>query len=316
MRRLQSTFVLTVALALAGLAAQSQDLIPTVRQAIAQKDFGKGEALIASYREARGVTPEMLAALSWMGRGNLADKKLDQAERFALETYRLSTAMLDKGPLDQEAHLPIALGAAIEVLAHVDAERGARSEAINFLNSEIAKHKGTSIVMRIQKNINLLSLEGTEAPALDLSEYIGAAPPTLTSLKGKVILMFFWAHWCPDCKNMAPVLANLSSRYGAQGLVVVAPTQRYGYVSRGKSAGPDEEKRHIASVLQASYPTLSGQPVPVTEANHLRYGVSTTPTVVVVDREGIIRRYHPGQMTEAALEPLVKRLVETPTRSR
>ena len=54
---------------------------------------------------------------------------------------------------------------------------------------------------------------------------------------------------------------------------------------------------------------LVNQPVPLDEANHLRYGVSTTPTLVLVDRTGIIRLYHPGQMTLEDLEPHVRALI-------
>jgi hypothetical protein len=49
--------------------------------------------------------------------------------------------------------------------------------------------------------------------------------------------------------------------------------------------------------------------VPVSETNHTLYGVSTVPTLVLVDRQGVVRLYHPGNMTEeelrAAIEPLL-----------
>jgi thiol-disulfide isomerase/thioredoxin len=133
--------------------------------------------------------------------------------------------------------------------------------------------------------------------------------PPLEELKGKVVLLFFWAHWCPDCKTQAPILSALLNRYRKDGLVVVAPTQRYGYTVRRTPATPDEELRYIAQVRDTSYPFLRDEPVPVSEANHTRYGVSTTPTLVLVDRRGIVRLYHPGTMTEkelgAAIEPVL-----------
>ncbi len=87
-----------------------------------------------------------------------------------------------------------------------------------------------------------------------------------------------------------------------------APTQRYGYVAGGQAASADEEPRYIHQVLDTHYGFLKGQPVPISATNHQRYGVSTTPTLVLVDREGIVRLYHPGRMTEEELEPIIRRL--------
>lgn len=283
--------------------------ITDVRAAIAQRDFARGEKLLDAYRSTHGVTPEMLEALSWLSRGALAARQWDKADLYATQTYDLARAALKGRSVDQEPHLPTALGAAIEVQAHVRAERGARSEAVYFLRSELDTYRDTSLHNRIQKNIHLLSLEGKAAPAINLSEHLGPKPPTLDALKGKVVILFFWAHWCADCKMQAPVLARLTAKYGQRGLTVLAPTQRYGYVAGGKSAGPKEERRYIDQVRQTYYSVLAGQAVPLSQTNHRRYGVSTTPTLVLMDRQGIVRLYQPGRMTEEELEPLVRRLV-------
>lgn len=292
-----------------GHAGQSRTVVAEVRAAIGERNFALGEKLVDAYRSAHGVTPEMLEALSWLGRGALAARQWDKAEAYATQTYDLSLSVLKGRSLDQEPHLPIALGAAIEVLAHVRAERGARTEAVYFLRRELDTYRDTSLHQRIQKNIHLLSLEGKAAPAIDISEHLGARPPTLDSLKGKVVILFFWAHWCADCKIQGPILARLLAKYGQQGMTVLAPTQRYGYVAGGKAAGPDEEVRYIDQVRKASYSFLADQPVPLGEMNHRRYGVSTTPTLVLVDRGGVVRLYHPGRMTEEELEAHVRRLV-------
>jgi thiol-disulfide isomerase/thioredoxin len=301
--------LLTVVLASANVAAQTSPLVVEVRAAIKANDLVKAAAVVSGFRKAQGVTPELLEAQSWIGRGALAAGDLNQAERVARETYELSTALLKSRGLDQEPRLPIALGAAIEVLGQVQGQRGARTDALVFLQREFRTHQRTSIAKRIQKNINLISLEGQAAPALDLSEYLGPAPPTLASLKGKVVLLFFWAHWCSDCKQVGPVLAALADKYRSRGLVVFAPTQRFGYVGGGKEAPADEELRYIDQVRQQFYPVLAGQPVPVSEANHLRYGVSSTPTLVLVDRAGIVRLYNPGRLTMEQLEPKVTALL-------
>lgn len=46
--------------------------------------------------------------------------------------------------------------------------------------------------------------------------------------------------------------------------------------------------------------------MPVSEANHKMYGVSSTPTIVIADGQGIIRLYHPGRMTEEELEAQIR----------
>lgn len=292
-------------------APAQQNVIADVRAAIAKGDFAGGERILAAYRTAKGTTPEALEALSWLGRGALAAKQLDKANQYAEQTYDLCLAALKTRKMDDEPRLPIAIGAAIEVRANVAAQRGALADAVYFLNEELATYKATSIRTRIQKNINLLSLEGKPAPALDVTEGLGATRPVpLSTLKGKPVVVFFWAHWCPDCKAMGPVLDQVRQRYGARGLTIVSPTQRYGYVAARKTAPPAEEMAYIAKIRDEVYPWMAKEAVPVSDENFKAYGASTTPTVVIIDRAGIVRLYHPGQMTLEEFEPLVKAVVD------
>jgi len=286
-------------------------LVQQVRASVTARDMAAAASTVEAFRAANGRTPEWLEAYSWLGRGYLMQDRLDEAERFALETYGYAEEMLKTRPMDAEPKLPIAYGAAVEVLGQVEARRGARTDALLFLERERAKHAGTSIEKRLQKNINLLSLEGTPAPALAATEHLGEPPPTLASLRGKVVLLFFWAHWCSDCKAMSPVLSDLARTYGPQGLVIVAPTQRYGYVAGGAEASREEERQYIDAMRRQVYPVLASAAVPLDEANHLRYGVSSTPTLVLVDRAGVIRLYHPGRIAAEDLAARIRALLAT-----
>src|SRR5205814_3503182 len=98
---------------------------------------------------------------------------------------------------------------------------------------------------RIQKNIHLLSLEGKPAPALEVSHWVGSKPLPLAQLRGKGVVLFFWAHWCADCKRQAPDLARLATEYGSKGLLIIGPTQHYGYVAGGVDATPEQETAYI-----------------------------------------------------------------------
>jgi thiol-disulfide isomerase/thioredoxin len=287
----------------AGLAAAQ--LVPEVRATVARNDLAAGEKLIAEYRGQRGVTPEMLEALSWLGRGALAVKSLDEAEQYASETRKLALDELKKRPLDAERRLPLALGAAIEVHGHVLAERGARTEAVAFLQGELKRWWNTSIRTRIQKNIHLLSLEGKPAPDLELSDWLGAERISKSEWKGRPVLLFFWAHWCGDCKNQASALQRIREKHRDSDLILLAPTQRYGFTARGQEAGPEQETEYIRQVREQYYGVLEGIAVPISEENFRRYGASTTPTLVLVDRRGQVNLYHPGGLSYDQLEARV-----------
>jgi cytochrome c biogenesis protein CcmG/thiol:disulfide interchange protein DsbE len=286
-------------------------LVSEVRAAIAAHDLAQAEALVVQRRARDGTTPEVIEAVSWLGRGALAEKQDDRAEQYAAEAQRLAVAALGSRSVDEDAKLASALGGAIEVQAQVSANRGARSDAIVFLERELKTYRNTGIAKRIQKDINLLTLEGHAAPPLELTESMGAplSGATAKALEGKVVVLFFWAHWCPDCKVEGPILAKLYAKYRAAGLAIVAPTQRFGYVAGGAPATPDEEFRYMETVRDKYYPFLAGVPVPVSVANHQRYGVSSTPTVVLLDRQGIVRLYHPGSLTEDELEGKLRPLL-------
>jgi thiol-disulfide isomerase/thioredoxin len=274
-------------------------LLDQVRASNTRGDFATADRLIENYRQRFGVNPEMALAMSWQARAALAQRKLDQAESYADRARDLALQQMKTRKLDAESMLPLALGASIEVHGQVMAQRGETSSAVGYLEGERRKYAGTSIVERIVKNINLLSLKGKPAPSLDATEWIGAKPPAWTTYRGKPVLVFFWAHWCPDCKELAPVLANVMRRYGSRGLTMVAPTRYYGYVEGGEDAPKSAEKRYIGQIRDRYYAPLTVAPL----SNRIfeTYGCSSTPTLAIIDKQGIVRWYHPGTATEAEL---------------
>jgi thiol-disulfide isomerase/thioredoxin len=299
-----------VLMPLLAVAAGTQDIVGDVRAAIAQDNFTLGESLIQKYKAGQGDSPETIEAVSWLGRGALAARQLDRADAYAARTRELVLEQLSRRKLDAEPHLPLALGASIEVQAQVMAGRGERGEAVAFLRRELKTYWMTSIRARIQKNIHLLSLESKPAPPLDVRSWLGPKPVPIDRLRGKPLVLFFWAHWCSDCKRVAPDLARVASEYASKGLLVIGPTQHYGYVAGGQDASPRQETSYIDSVRKEFYAALVGMPVPLSEDNFRNYGASTTPTLVFVDRKGIVRLYHPGAMTYSEMAAEVKMILE------
>jgi thiol-disulfide isomerase/thioredoxin len=136
-------------------------------------------------------------------------------------------------------------------------------------------------------------------PWTGLEKVAGNAPSSLAALRGKVVVVDFWATWCGPCRLTAPILSALQARYGAQGLSVVGIT-----TDDGAEAAAFAE-RHAMKFGVLADPTA---------ATTRAYSVSALPTVFVIDKRGVVRDiaigYDPGK--EAQLEALIKTLLAEP----
>ena len=284
-------------------------IVDQVRIALAQNSFSAAESALTSYRNQQGVTPEYLDAYSWMARAAFDQGQYDKAAVYAKQTQTLVVEQLKTRPLDSDPHLPIALGAALEVRSQVLAEQGQRTATVTLLQSALRTYGNTSIHDRLQKNLNLLSFQGKVAPALKADEFLGAKLPLPAQLKGSPVLLFFWAHWCGDCKAEAPVITQLRSEFAGKGLQVIGPTRLYGYTAQVEHASPSDELQYIDAVRHRFYSGLLDMPVPINKSNFETYGASTTPTLVLVDRTGKVAWYHPGAVPYGELRGEIEKVV-------
>ena len=284
------------ALGLLIVACARSGVVDEVRFAIAAGNFGMAEErLTATRRNAPAV--EWLDANSWLARGLLEAGRPAEADKLAVQTRVDIVALLARRKLDAEPELPLALGAAIEVHALALSRQGQRSEAVAFLRGELVKWRGSSIEARIHKNLNLLSLEGKPAPPIDVTHWVGPVRPlSLHAMRGHPVLLFFWAHWCVDCKADIPIIQQLLAKFGPAGLKLMGPTMHYGFAGGGEEASPEKETAWIEAIREKYYARIGPMPAPVSENTLRLYGVSTTPTLVLVDKQGIVRMYHPGAM--------------------
>ena len=284
-------------------------IVEDVRTALAQGNFSAADSDLNAYRSRNGVTPEYVEAYSWMGRSALDAHQYDQATAYAKQTKTLALEQLKQRPLDAEPRLPIALGAAIEVESQILTARGQRTQAVTVLQTALRTYGTTSIRARLQKNLNLLAFEGRPAPALRAEEFLGSKPPLLAQLKGSPVLLFFWAHWCADCKAESPIITQLRFEFAPKGLIVVGPTRLYGYTAQIEHAAPKDELAYIDAVRRHFYAGLLDMPVPISKYNFDMYGASTTPTLVLLDRAGKVAMYHPGALPYDQLKAEIEKVV-------
>jgi thiol-disulfide isomerase/thioredoxin len=281
-----------LAITLAAMTGHAGELVRGVRYKISAGDLASGIAAVEDYKRATGVDAEYLNAVGWLARGAELLHRPELAEEYVTEVRR-------NIPVEKEDVL-LPLGAAIEVEAKLLAARDGRGAAVRFLEAELANAKATSLRSRISKNINLLSLEGHAALPLDASDYVGAAPRSLDSLRGKPVLLYFWAWYCEDCKAQSASVTRIWQKYQSKGLAMVTATRLYGSVG-DKPATPEVERAEVEKVWKELYGGLDGVSGIISTETMVRYGVSATPTFALIDRKGKIRLYTPTRLSEAEL---------------
>lgn len=123
----------------------------------------------------------------------------------------------------------------------------------------------------------LRALEGKGSPGVNATSWIGEAV-TLRDMRGKVVVLDFWATWCGPCVRAIPENVRLVNEHGADGLV---------FIGLHESGGGWEDAASMASTKGINYPLALD--ATGNESTVSRYGVSFFPTYVVIDRQGIVR---------------------------
>ena len=135
--------------------------------------------------------------------------------------------------------------------------------------------------------------KGGPAPGFELKDLAGKNV-RLSDFRGKVVLLNFWATWCPPCKEEMPWFVDLQRRYGAQGLQVIGV------------AMDDSGEKAIASFVQklgVNYPVLLGK-----ESTARAYGdVQFLPDTFYIGRDGKIVSHVQGLINRKEIEETVKK---------
>lgn len=138
---------------------------------------------------------------------------------------------------------------------------------------------------------------GAPRPDFTLNDLAGN-PTSIGRWDGDVVLVNFWATWCPPCRKEIPGFAALQQQYGDRGFQVV-----------GVAIDLPEAVAQFTEDLGADYPQLVGREDAIAVADRYGNQHGALPYSVLIDREGVIRFVKPGELKRQELESELVKLL-------
>lgn len=180
----------------------------------------------------------------------------------------------------------------VEKRAELLMEAGRREEAIKELDTFIGGLEEGSPMRRSANGARVqMTLPGSPAPAITFERGYGDFKG-LEALKGKVVILDFFAHWCGPCIASFPDMKQLYTDFKGKGLEIVGFTTYYGYYKTERGISKDVEFEKMAEFIKdydLPWPVVYGE-----RTNFDAYGVTGIPHVAIIGRDGSVKKIKVG----------------------
>lgn len=167
--------------------------------------------------------------------------------------------------------------------------------------------KNSRTGMELQQEIEKLRMGSPGSPAAMFSKTdINGEQFSMADLKGKYVILDFWASWCVPCRKSNPHLKELYKKYKDDGLEVVCVADDDRDEEKWKAAVEKDEIGMFKHVLRGLEWTGEGRPDRTNDVSE-SFGIHTLPTKILIDKEGvIIGRYGGGGGTQEDMDQKLK----------
>jgi thiol-disulfide isomerase/thioredoxin len=171
-----------------------------------------------------------------------------------------------------------------------------KNEPIILLMKNLRRHAWLAMLLPLASCATKNSFVGRTAPEVTVTPVKPIGDVKLSSFRGKVVLLDFWATWCGPCKMLMPYLSEMQTKYGEKGFVVLGIT--------GDSVGTAAQfKREHPEVEYDFYSD------PKLAANKA-FKVYQLPTTILIDRHGQVVQYDDSGFSAESAKDLEKRVAE------
>jgi thiol-disulfide isomerase/thioredoxin len=314
----------------AGAKALTKDQEQTARlilgtEVAALNRFEEAESVLAEYTRSEPATPQGLFKLHHaLARAYSENKKIAESAAHARVAFKVAK----ESPVvaGEESDRAQIIGSAARFLADVllqlkkEREAAATMEELLRLGLSLpsaqvftsaarwlAEQEQEELIERVLREMPPET--ALPAPEIDIAEWIDHKPLKLADLRGRVVLLDFWATWCGPCRFTMPKLKTLHERFKKDGLVVVGLTQFFGRA--GKNVVTQAEELAYLRDYKKDLKLPYAFAVALDESNDERYGVQSIPTAFLLDRRGRVRYISVGASSaqDEEFSDVIKRLL-------